>query len=245
MTLQDKSVVITGASRGIGAAAARAFAAAGARVALLARDGTAVTALAAEIGPGVRGIGCDVSDFGALERVVAGIGAVDVLINNAAVLGPMGPLATTDPADWARTTLINLTGAYHGMRAVLPGMVARGGGTIITVSSGAAHHAIEGWSAYCSSKAGVAMLTESLHLEYAAQGIRAMGISPGTVATDMQRAIKASGVGPVARLEWSDHIPPEWPAQALVWMCTADADEFAGQEIALRQDAIRRRVGLI
>jgi NAD(P)-dependent dehydrogenase (short-subunit alcohol dehydrogenase family) len=245
MTLQDKSVVITGASRGIGAAAARAFAAAGARVVLLARDGAAVASLASEIGPAARGIGCDVADFDQLARVVEDIGAVDVLINNAAVLGPMGPMATSDPADWARTIEINLTGAYHGMRAVLPGMVARGGGTIITVSSGAAHHAIDGWSAYCASKAGVAMLTESLHLEYAGHGIRAMGISPGTVATDMQRAIKASGVGPVARLEWSDHIPPEWPAQTLVWMCSPDADEFAGQEIALRQDAIRRRVGLI
>jgi hypothetical protein len=61
----------------------------------------------------------------------------------------------------------------------------------------------------------------------------------------MQRAIKASGIGPVARLDWSDHIPPEWPARALVWMCTPDADDFAGQEVSLRQDAIRRRAGLI
>lgn len=89
------------------------------------------------------------------------------------------------------------------------------------------------------------MLTQSLHLEYGGRGIRAMGLSPGTVATDMQRAIKASGIGPVARLDWSDHIPPEWPARALVWMCTPDADDFAGQEVSLRQDAIRRRAGLI
>lgn len=249
MTLQDRGVVITGASRGIGAAAAWAFAQAGAAVTLLARDGAAVQSIAAEItaqtGVAARAIACDVADFAALEEAVARIGRIDVLINNAAILGPLAPMEATDPAEWARTITINLTGAYHGMRAVLPGMVAQGGGTIITISSGAAHHAIEGWSAYCASKAGVAMLTESLHLEYGTRGIRALGLSPGTVATDMQRTIKASGIGPVARLDWSDHVPPEWPAATLVWMCSPDADEFAGQEISLRQEAIRRRVGLI
>jgi NAD(P)-dependent dehydrogenase (short-subunit alcohol dehydrogenase family) len=245
MTVTGKTVVITGASRGIGRAAAQAFAAAGARVALVARDEAAVAALAAEIGQGARAFGCDVSDGAQVADTIAAIGPVDVLINNAAILGPLAHVTETDPDEWARTITINLIGAYFGMRAVLPGMVAHGGGTIITVSSGAAHHAIEGWSAYCASKAGAAMLTESLHLEYAGRGIRALGLSPGTVATDMQRTIKASGVGPVAQLEWSDHIPPEWPARTLVWMCGADADEFAGQDISLRQEVIRRRVGLI
>jgi NAD(P)-dependent dehydrogenase (short-subunit alcohol dehydrogenase family) len=245
MSVGKLTVLVTGASRGIGAAAARAFAVTGARVVLLARDGAAVEALAAEIGGDARGYGCDVTDLAALEAIVAEVGPVDVLINNAAILGPLAPMSDADPAEWARTITINLTGAWHGMRAVLPGMVAKGGGTVITVSSGAAHHAIEGWSAYCASKAGVAMLTESLHLEYGAKGIRALGLSPGTVATDMQRTIKASGIGPVAKLEWSDHVPPEWPARTLVWMCSADADEFAGTEISLRQEAIRRRVGLI
>jgi NAD(P)-dependent dehydrogenase (short-subunit alcohol dehydrogenase family) len=245
MMLQDRTVVITGASRGIGAAAACCFADAGARVVAVARDGEAVRRLAAEIGRGAEGYACDVTDLGALTAIVDRVGPVDVLVNNAAILGPLAPMTEADPEEWARTITINLTGAWHGMRAVLPGMVAKGGGTVITVSSGAAHHAIEGWSAYCASKAGVAMLTESLHLEYGGKGIRALGISPGTVATDMQRTIKKSGIGPVAKLEWSDHVPPEWPARALVWMCSADADEFAGTEISLRQDAIRQRVGLI
>jgi NAD(P)-dependent dehydrogenase (short-subunit alcohol dehydrogenase family) len=241
----EKTVLITGAGRGIGAAAAAAFAAGGAHVVLLARDGSAVNALAASIGPPARSFACDVADLGALSAVVAEVGRVDVLINNAAILGPMAPMTEADPAAWAETIRINLTGAFNAIRAVLPGMVAQGGGTVLTLSSGAAHHAIEGWSAYCASKAGVAMLTESLHLEYGSKGIRAMGLSPGTVATDMQRAIRASGVGPISRLDWSAHIPPEWPARTLVWMCSPDADEFAGQEISLRQEAIRRRVGLI
>jgi hypothetical protein len=72
-----------------------------------------------------------------------------------------------------------------------------------------------------------------------------MGLSPGTVATQMQREIKASGINPVSQLDWSAHIPPDWPARALVWMCTPDADDFLGQEISLRDEAIRRRAGLI
>jgi hypothetical protein len=72
-----------------------------------------------------------------------------------------------------------------------------------------------------------------------------MGLSPGTVATDMQREIAASGISMVSRLDWSVHIPPEWPARALFWMCSSDADAFLGQDIMLRDAAIRRRVGLI
>ena len=76
------------------------------------------------------------------------------------------------------------------------------------------------------------------------KGLRIMGLSPGTVATDMQREIKASGVNPVSQLDWSDHIPPEWPAQALLWMCTAEADAHLGTDISLRDAAIRQMVGL-
>jgi NAD(P)-dependent dehydrogenase (short-subunit alcohol dehydrogenase family) len=131
------------------------------------------------------------------------------------------------------------------MRAVLPEMIARGGGTILTISSGAAHAPVEAWSHYCASKAGAAMLTQMVDKENRDDGIRAIGLSPGTVATEMQREIRASGINPVSKLDWSDHIPPEWPAKTLLWMCSADADEFIGAEIVLREDAIRRRVGLI
>ncbi len=247
--LDGQTVLITGASRGIGAAAARSFAAAGAQVALLARSGTEIGALADEIGPEARAYACDVSDFAALAAAVqqaeSDLGPVGVLVNNAGVISPIGRIAEIDPAAWARVIDINLTGVFNGMRAVLPGMVARGGGTILTVSSGAAHNPLEGWSHYCASKAGAAMLTRTLDLEYRAAGIRAMGLSPGTVATEMQVEIKASGLNPVSQLDFSVHIPADWPARALVWMCSEDAAEFTGTEISLRDEAIRRRVGLI
>lgn len=88
------------------------------------------------------------------------------------------------------------------------------------------------------------MMTMAAHKEGAEHGIRAMGLSPGTVATQMQREIKVTGMNPVAQLDWSDHVPPEWPAKCLAWMCSKDADGYLGQEIALRDDAIRARIGV-
>ncbi|SHE78565.1 NADP-dependent 3-hydroxy acid dehydrogenase YdfG [Ruegeria intermedia] len=248
MSMQGKTVLITGASRGIGAEAGRVFAAAGANVALVARSRAQIDALAAELGAQAMAIACDVSDFAQVEQAVAAcvdrFGGVDVLIGNAGVIDPISHLVQADPADWGRAIDINLKGVFHGMRAVLPVMRAAGGGTVLTVSSGAASNPVEAWSHYCASKAGAKMLTECLHLEESHHGIRAMGLSPGTVATDMQRAIKASGINPVSQLEWEDHIPADWPARALLWMCSADADEFLGTEISLRREDIRGRVGL-
>jgi len=250
--IEGKSVVITGASRGIGAEAARVFAAAGARLTLLARDASAVEALAGEIaeaGGTAQAQGGDVADPRAVAAAVdaarRAFGGLDILINNAAVIAPIATLEAADPAEWARAIDVNLKGVYHGMRAAIPVMTTAGGGTILTVSSGAAHNPLEGWSAYCASKAGAAMLTMCADREGREQGIRAIGLSPGTVATDMQRQIKASGVNAVSRLDWSEHIPPDWPARALLWMCGPGADPWLGQEISLRDPEIRRQVGLV
>ena len=248
MDMQGKTVLITGASRGIGAAAAREFARAGAQVALVSRSHEANADLAREIGQSAIAIPCDVSRFremeAAVEACVSSFGRLDVLVNNAGVIEPIAHLATSDPAGWGQAIDVNLKGVYHGMRAALPVMLAQGGGSILTVSSGAAHGPVEAWSHYCASKAGAAMLTRCVDKENRKAGIRAIGLSPGTVATQMQREIKASGVNPISKLEWEDHIPPEWPARALVWMCGAEADDYLGAEISLRDEGIRKRVGL-
>ena len=246
--VKDALVVITGASRGIGAAAAGIFAAAGARVALLARDAEALSAVAAGIGPAARAMPCDVARWESVAEAVttaeAAFGPVSVMVNNAGTIDPIETVATSDPAQWGRAIDVTLKGVYHGMRAVLPGMIARGGGTILTVGSGAAYRPLEGWSAYCTAKAGALMLTRAVHLEASGAGVRAISLSPGTVATDMQARIRASGINPVSRLDWSEHIPPEWPARALLWMCGAEADDFLGEEVSLRDPAIRARIGL-
>lgn len=249
MDMSGKTVLITGASRGIGAAAARVFAEAGANVALTARTGDALAGLAGEIGPQALAIPCDVSRYwevsAAVDATVEAFGGLDVLINNAGVIEPIAHLAASDPDGWGQAIDINLKGVYHGMRAAMPVMLAARGGTILTVSSGAAHGPVEAWSHYCASKAGAAMLTRCADKEGREGGVRAMGLSPGTVATEMQREIKTSGINPVSQLEWSDHIPPDWPAKALLWMCSPEADAWLGQEISLRDEEIRRSVGLI
>ena len=249
MDMGGKTVLITGASRGIGEAAARAFAQNGANVALVARSETEISRIASEIGARAISIPCDVSDYeqvkAAITQTIAAFGQLDVLINNAGVVEPIGHLQDTDPVAWGKVIDINLKGVMYGLHAAMPGMIAQGGGTIINISSGAAHGPVEGWSAYCSSKAGVYMLTRAADKEARDQGVRIMGLSPGTVATQMQREIKASGINPISQLDWSVHIPPEWPAQTLLWMCTPEADAYLGDDISLREDDIRAKVGLI
>ena len=242
-SLHGKAVLITGASRGIGAKAVRAFVAAGARVGMIARDTAALSGLAEQTG--ALPIPCDMADFKAVSDAVAKMqdqfGGLDALVNNAGVIDPIAPLAQADPEEFGRLIDINLKGVFYGMRAVLP--VLPKGGTIITVGSGAAHNPLEGWGAYCSSKAGAWMLTRVAAKE--APHLRLFSLSPGTVATDMQRSIRDSGINPVSQLDWSAHIPPDWPARALAWMCTPDADAWVGQEVSLRDEGIRVRLGLV
>ncbi len=250
-SLAGKVVIMTGGSRGIGAAAALAMARAGAALMITARDGAASAAVAAEItAAGGRAVAMvsDVADFASMTDLVAQtearLGPVDVLVNNAGVIEPIAGIAEADPVAWARNIQINLVGAFHGVRAVLPGMIARSGGTIINISSGAAHRPLEGWSAYCSGKAGLAMLTRAIALENAGQNIRVFGFAPGTVDTDMQVQIRASGVNVISKIPRGDLAPVDHPARALVYLCTPAADDLAGSELSLRDEALRARVGL-
>jgi len=245
--IKGKTVLITGASRGIGEATARLFADAGANVVLLARSADRITAIADEIGG--LAIAADVASWSdvsdAVDATVARFGGLDVLIGNAGVIDPISRIETADPDAWGAAIDVNLKGVFHGMRAAIPVMKRQGGGTIITTSSGAAYGPLEGWSSYCASKAGALMMTRAAQAEVGNDGIRVLGLSPGTVATQMQRDIKSSGINPVSALEWEDHIPPEWPARTLLWMCSAQADAHLGADVSLRDENIRKQVGLI
>lgn len=250
--LRNRAAVVAGASRGIGAATARALAEAGAAVVLAARAMDQIEAVARDIrhaGGQVETVRCDVSRWPDVERAVETcrerFGRIDIMVNNAGVIDPIGHLAESDPAAWGHAADINFKGVYHGLRAVLPAMKAQGSGTVVNISSGAAHNPLEGWSHYCAAKAAAHMLTRSADLECRPNGVTVVGLSPGTVATYMQEAIRGSGMNPVSQLDWSAHIPPEWPAKAVVWLCGPDGPEFAGQEVRLREEDIRRRIGLI
>ena len=130
------------------------------------------------------------------------------------------------------------------MHAVHP-VMQDSGGVIVNISSGAAGNALEGWSHYCATKAGVLALTRCGHKEWAHQGIRVVGLSPGTVATNMQESIRDSGINPVSDLDWEAHISPDWVAQAIAWLTQDNAQEYAGTDFSLKTEEGRRAVGLI
>jgi 3-oxoacyl-[acyl-carrier protein] reductase len=250
-SLTGKVIIVTGASRGIGAAASIALAGAGATVMLVARNGT----LAADVAQGIIASGgrasaasCDVSDYAAVEAVVSEtegrFGRVDALINNAGVIEPIASIADSNPVDWARNIQINLIGAYNPIRALLPRMIKAGGGSIVNVSSGAAIRPLEGWSAYCSAKAGLAMLTQAIMVENTETGIRVFGFQPGTTDTDMQGTIRASGINMVSKIPRENLTPVAHPAAAIVYLCTPEADDLNGKEFSLRDDSFRARLKL-
>lgn len=249
--INNKSIIITGASQGIGHAAALELSREGANLILVARNKDKLSALqnliSSEGGQAIS-IPGDVAQYSTLTRAVEAststFGSLDVLINNAGLIEPITRLAESDVEAWSRVVDVNYKGVYHGLRAAIPQMLKTGGGTVINISSGAASSALEGWSHYCSSKAAVLMLTHCAHKEYGEHGIRVFGLSPGTVATAMQVAIKNSGLNPVSKVAWSKHIPAEWAAKAITYLIGDDASDLRGEEFSIKNDVGRARVGL-
>lgn len=249
--LNGKTAIVTGASRGIGAATARVLAQHGVSVLLAARSTGEIEALAQEIRQGggrALARACDVARYDDVAAMIdaceSEFGGVDILVNNAGLIDPIARLADSDPEAWAQAADVNYKGVYFGLRAAIPAMLRRGGGVIVNISSGAATGALEGWSHYCSSKAAALSLTRCVHKEYGGQSIRVVGLSPGTVATGMQVAIKASGINPVSQLDPSVHIDPERVGQAIAWLCTPAAADLDGDDVSLRDETVRRRMGL-
>lgn len=246
-----KTVIITGASRGIGEATAQYLAGLGATVVLAARSADRIETIAREIvgqGGQALAVPCDVAKAEEvrtlIETAIERTGRIDMLVNNAGIIDPIVRLAESDPEAWSAVVDVNVKGVYHGLRFAIPEMIARGGGTIINISSGAATSALEGWSHYCATKAAVLSLTRVADKEYLDHGVRVIGLSPGTVATEMQVQIKASGINPVSQLDPSAHIPPEWVARAIAWLAGPEADAHRGTDFSLKTDAGRAAVGL-
>ena len=250
--ISGKTALITGASVGIGAATALRMAELGANVVLAARSADKIRNLADQInsdGGKAVAIPCDVSSYddvqSAVQYSLSQFGSIDILVNNAGVIDPIARLTDIDPEDWGKVIDINVKGVFNALHTALPHMEEQGSGTVINISSGAATSALEGWSHYCASKAAAYSLTRCTHKEMAERGIRVVGLSPGTVATEMQVQIKASGINPVSKLEVSDHISPQWVAEAICWLATDDAREFDGDDVSLRNEEVRKRIGLI
>jgi NADP-dependent 3-hydroxy acid dehydrogenase YdfG len=223
--LAGRTALVTGASRGIGAAVARRLASAGARVALLARSQDALRALAAEIGGGAVVVLCDLRRRDAADRArdalaALGVDAPDILVNNAGAFF-VAPAAETS-VDALRDTLdVNLIAPFSFVRAFLPGMRGRGTGHLVTVGSIADRVAFPGNAAYAASKFGLRALHEVLRAELKGTGVRASLVSPGPVDTPLWDTVDpAHRVGHTSRV---DMLSPDAVADAVRFVVTAPA----------------------
>lgn len=240
--------LITGAGKGLGKAIAADIIGKGGHAVLVVRSEASAAALAREFGGKAAIVTKDVTAPDAAEAAIAaGVarwGKVDGLVNNAGVVDPIARIADSDPAQWEATIAINLLAPYRFTRAFLMHGDRSAKRRIVNISSGAAHRPLEGWNAYCASKAGLAMLTRATGLEYAAENVFAFGLIPGLVDTGMQATIRASGVNEVSRLPQTALRPPEEAARATAYLLSGAADDLAGGEVDIRDAGFRGRVGL-
>lgn len=247
--LSGQVALVTGASRGLGAAIATALARNGAAVAALARNAGELAPVVDAIvrdGGMARGYMCDVADVADMPDVVARVerelGAIRLLVNNAGMLGPIGPFADTAESDWWRVFEVNVRGAAAAMGVVVPRMMLRGEGRVVNVTSGAGAMGFTYYSAYVASKTALVRLTECAAAELAPYGVKVFSIEPGTVRTAMSlRSIES----PEAQrwIPWFkgifDHgldASPDRVAQRVIDLALGKADALSGCHLPLGDD---------
>lgn len=251
--LTGRTAFITGASRGIGQSTAHKMAKYGANVVLAARSIEDCTKIANEIGDKAHAVKCNVANYddvkSAMDQAVEHFGGIDILVNNAGIIDPISMLESSDPEAWSRVVDVNFKGVYNCLHASFPALKASTRedkrSIVINISSGAATSMLPGWSHYSATKAAVLSLTRTINREWSEHSISVIGLSPGTVATDMQRSIKTSQINVVSQMDWSEHIEPEWPAEAICWLTTDAAREFDGTDFSIKTEEGRKLVGLI
>ena len=221
--------LVTGASRGIGAAIAQALAARGYAVAMLARDPAALEAVAEPLraaGAEVVTAAVDVTDDGAVrgcvDAVVARLGRIDLLVNNAGAIEPEVPLWEADPARWWSVVETNVRGPFQVAHAVVPHMIGGGGGRVVNLNSGSGMRESARLSAYSASKAALARLTGALHAAGEQHGVHAFDLAPGVVRTDMTLSMDLHE----GRTEWT---PVEAVTALVLALGSGELDAWSGR----------------
>ncbi|WP_290685125.1 MULTISPECIES: SDR family NAD(P)-dependent oxidoreductase [unclassified Haematobacter] len=248
--LQDRVVVVTGATGGIGRAMVSAFAGQGARVVLLDIDRAAAESAVAELG-GVLALACDMGDpeavAGAARQVERELGGADVLVNNAAILRP-GALEHLPVADWEAMLRINLTGYLLAAQEFGRAMLQRGEGALVHVASIAGTQPQPQSGAYSPSKAATLMLSRQLAQEWGPRGVRSNTVSPGLVMTPMSAAFYADA-GVKSRRE--EMVPlrriagPEDMADVALFLASRRASYVSGQDIVVDGGLSQSLMGLV
>lgn len=250
MKLQGKKSIITGATQGLGRVIAEEFLREGARVAFCGRSSEGVRqAMELLSGMGeVRGFVCDVSNGGEVEAFVEEsvdwLGGVEVLVNNAGLLGPIGAFSNLDWSAWEETVAVNLFGTVKMCRAVVPKMTKAGRGKIINLSGGGATSPMPGFSAYAASKAAVVRFTETLAMEMAGTGVVSNAVAPGLLKTRMMDQMLEAGaaragrdqIETVKRSAETGGTPPGLAARLCVFLASESSDGITGKLISAPWD---------
>ena len=225
--IENKVVVITGASSGLGEATARLLAKGGAKLMLGARRIERLTALAGDIGQPEAFMATDVTDAGQVkalvDRAVEQYGRIDVIINNAGLM-PHSPLERLKIDDWDRMIDVNIKGVLYGIAAALPYMTAQKSGHIINVSSVAGHKVGPGGAVYSATKHAVRVISEGLRQEVKPHNIRMTIISPGAVATELPDSITEPDVAERIRKVYENAIPADSFARTVVFAMSQPED---------------------
>ncbi len=238
---------MTGAARGIGAATAVALARRGISCVLAVREPQAARETAeiiVALGVACRVEICDVANYESVRncvgRTIEAWGRLDIVVNNAGQIEPQGLVASTDPATWAQAISVNLVGSFNVIHAALPELLRRQG-TILNVSTGAAHTPRDGWSAYCSSKAGLLMLSRAVANEYSKQGLSVYSLQPGLVDTGMQERIRSVGVNEISRIQREKLAPPELSAGVIAWLVATAPPDLMGEDLSVNDSSLLER----
>ncbi len=253
--LEGQTAIVTGGARGLGRAVAEVMASAGANVVIASRNAPELDEVVRSIqasGGKALAYAADVADERQVQELVLSaerwVGPATILVNNAGVLDPMAPLTRTDATTWLRHIAVNVGGVYLCARAVLPGMVERGYGRIVNVSSSAARRPSAGWTAYCAGKAAVDQLTRALALELEETGVTACAFYPPYMDTQMQERIRRASADDFPRVEEFRELEragklsdPHDPARTIAYLGSPHASRN-GQIVELVDDELRREV---